>query len=342
MKTRDTCLLGLGVLWGAGVGFLACSSSSGGFDDGGPSDGGTDITTMFDTGKDTYTPPPDHNHPDDAPHPTDGGSDAPTDSGLKGGCSPVNGPACDIVLQNCPKDQECVIVSDPSAESGLGFTTGCQKSVSAEHLPSGTFCCPGDTNQCDPGTTCVGDPCIGDAGSGGGGGRCSPACCPSDAGPNTANCGVSMPEGYLGYCDISLSGGNPIKGDDSGSLYTACTYESTCTVFVAPCSPGYTCLVGTGGKSTCSTIDVIDAKAPEGLGNGAPCMYANVCAQELACIGFADAGYTCSYLCYIPGGSPPFDAGELTGKPGGGGCPKTYTCEGVTGFPSWLGVCDPP
>jgi hypothetical protein len=344
MKARSACLLGVGFLWASGLGFLACSSSSGGFQDGGGPDAASDNTTTFDVPQTDGTG---HNDMNAADSPSDGGSDTgPVDSGLKGHCSPVNG-SCDMVLQNCPKNQECVIVSDPSAESGLGVTSECQPTQSSEHLPAGSFCCPGSgNNPCDPGTTCQGDMCLGDAGSAGGGGRCTPACCPAEAGANTQNCGAS-PEGYVGTCDLSLTGGTSTKSDPSGLLYNCCTYESTCTIFAKPCAAGYTCLVqDMSGTSKCVVIDDADGGTTGGA-SGSSCLYENECAPGLECVTFdlpdgaMPANGQCTYLCYLTGGSPPFDAGIITSAPGKGGCPAKSSCESASFLPSWLGVCAP-
>jgi hypothetical protein len=331
MKARHAFLAGLGLVWGGSVGFIACGGSGGFSGDGGPD--GAPEATMFDV------PKVDNTQPDVGPTPEGGGFDTgPADSGLTGHCSPVNG-ACDMVLQNCPKNQECVVITDTTAESGLGATTMCQPTQSSEHLPIGSFCCPGETNYCDPGTTCQGDPCLGDGGAGGGGGSCTPACCPADGGTNNQNCGTS-PSGYIGVCDLSLSGG-------SGTLYEACTYESTCTIFVKPCGPGYTCLVqDMSGTSKCTVIDEVDGST-SGLSSGSTCAYDNVCAPGLECVTFpySDGGLppngSCTYLCYTKTGSPPFDAGVLTTAPGMGGCPMGSSCSGASFLPTWLGVCAP-
>src|ERR1700722_8034548 len=107
MKARSACLLGVGFLWASGLGFLACSSSSGGVPDGGGPDAASDNTTTFDVQQTDGSGQTDMNVSDSPP--SDGGSDSGKDSGLKGNCSPVNGPACDIVLQNCKAGQECVL-----------------------------------------------------------------------------------------------------------------------------------------------------------------------------------------------------------------------------------------
>jgi hypothetical protein len=275
------------------------------------------------------------------PDGSDGG-DGGRDAGLVGHCSPVNGPACDIVLQNCPPKQECVVVNDPTAESGLGETTQCMPTTGSEHLAAGAICCPSSSNPCDPGLTCIGTACVGDAG----GGRCAPACCPGDGGTAIqANCGFSS-EGYAGSCSLELTGGKSTPTNEAGALYTTCLYASTCTIFAKPCGPGNICIVeDSTGTSKCVPID--NDGGSVGLPSGGLCgNFANACAQGLACIshGLSDGGVSaaaCSYMCYLAGGTPPFDAGIITSAPGMGGCPSGQTCGGVTGFPSWLGACGP-
>jgi hypothetical protein len=335
MKKRHVCLLGLGAAWTTGGFLLACGGGSGGsFTDGG-SDGATDTTTdhMMSTfdghAPDNSQPQPDVIGSDSK---LDGGSDAPFDSGLVGNCSPVNGPACDIVKQNCPSGKECVILE--SADAALGVTTACEPTQTSEHLPVGHACCPNPSaNPCDKGLTCIGANCVSDAG----GGTCSPACCPGgDGGMPSNNCGTS-PEGYLGQCDLSITQG-------SDELFTACTYSQKCIPLdVAPCGTGYTCSV----DNDAGAGDCIQINGPDGGTTGAPpgatCMFDNYCAAGLLCAGTSTTS-NCLWECYV-GGTTPFDAGLVdasTGALGHGGCPSGYTCDGVTGFPSWLGVCVPP
>src|SRR5580700_6930558 len=111
MNGRHAFLIGLGLVWSASSAFLACGSGSSGGDGG--TDASTEKVTRFDTGMSDQM-----NHTDAPPtdSPADGGADvAPTDAGITGHCSRVNGPACDIVLQNCPSGNECVVVNDPTA-----------------------------------------------------------------------------------------------------------------------------------------------------------------------------------------------------------------------------------
>jgi hypothetical protein len=332
MNGRHAFLIGLGLVWSASSAFLACGSGSSGGDGG--TDASTDNATRFDV------PMSEQKNHTDSPltdSPTDGGGDVVAmDAGLTGHCSRVNGPACDIVLQNCPSGHECVVVNDPTAESGLGQITSCQPTQSSEHLPAGSACCPGPNNSCNAGLTCVGSNCVGDAG----GGQCTPACCPGDGGTVQANCG-SSPVGYIGTCNLDLTIA------DGSVLYTTCIYASSCTVFAQPCGATYTCSVeNKSGTSKCVQIYNPDG-GPNGLPAGAGCSSANSCEQGTNCISFIspDGGagpYTCTYLCYIAGGSPPFDAGILTGKPGAGGCPSGQTCNPDTmNLPAWLGLCGP-
>jgi hypothetical protein len=338
MNRRRAWLFGSGAVWVATSGFLACGGGAGTPGDGGMEASPGDATTMFDVPTDSGSDAADRtvNHNDG---PSDGGGDVvtTTDTGLTGHCSRVNGPACDVVLQNCPTGQECVIVNDSHAESGLGLTTMCQDDQSSEHLPAGSPCCPqSPSNECKAGLTCQGANCEGDAG----GGRCTPACCPGDAGPIPANCG-SSPEGYIGICDLGITEA------DGAVIFDTCIYAATCTVFVSPCGSGYTCIVEEkSGASKCVEIFGIDG-GTTGVPAGGRCAAENACAANLECISFGtpDGSYgpsTCTYLCYTGTGSPPFDAGVLTGKPGSGGCPPKTTCEGnPASLPSWLGVCAP-
>jgi hypothetical protein len=267
----------------------------------------------------------------------DGGTDGTTsDVVLVGNCSPVNGPACDIVKQNCPSGKECVIIDAPDA--ALGVTTACEPTQASEHLPVGHVCCPNPAaNPCDKGLTCIGSDCVADAG----GGTCSPACCAGgDGGVPSNNCGTS-PEGYLGQCDLSIT-----EGSGSDVLYTACTYSQKCIPLdVAPCGKGYSCNV----ENDAGAADCIPINGPDGGGTGAPpgssCVFANYCAPGLICAGSGSSG-TCLWECYVVGGAvTPFDAGLLdasTGAVGHGGCPSGYTCDGLDDAPGWLGVCIPP
>jgi hypothetical protein len=340
MKTGHAWLLAFSAVWVAGSFAMACGSSSAGFADGGH-DSGPDITTDQTSMFDVMVPDNSQPHPEgsssDSPI-TDGGEGGIVDTGIIGNCSPVNGPACDLVKQNCKKGQECVLVSDPDAATGE--TTACRATQASENRPVGAACCPNNpTNQCDPGLTCIGDTCIGDAGSGGGGGQCAPACCPAtDSGPGSNNCGSSA-AGYIGQCNLQIT------GPSDQVLFTACTYESKCIPLgVVPCATGFECNVeGPSGTADCTTIFNPDG-GTTGAPAGADCPFANSCDDGLACltVGMADAA-TCLWFCHVPGQATPFDAGVLNGTPGHGGCPSGYTCEGAaTLYPPWLGACVGP
>src|SRR5580658_3812961 len=114
MKTRHACFFALGAAWCGGSVMLACSSSSPSMM--GSPDAAMDTTTersMFDALQpDGRTTLPDGTNTDS--HPGDGGigDGGGVDTGIVGNCSPVNGPACDIVKQNCPSGHECVVVLD--------------------------------------------------------------------------------------------------------------------------------------------------------------------------------------------------------------------------------------
>jgi len=335
MKTRHACFFAMGAAWCGLSVMLACSSSS---TPGFGGDGGMDTTTersMFDvTLPDGNMVLPDGNGGD---HVGDGGSgdSSSMDSGIVGNCSPVNGPACDIVKQNCPSGKECVVVLDKDA--ALGVTTTCLSDEPTEVRAAGQACCPNDPkgNECKPGLTCVGYDCVGDAASGA---LCAPACCPpEDGGPGSDNCGTS-PLGFPGTCDLNLDYGD-------AALYMTCTYATKCIALgVAPCGKGYECVVDEAGASNCDIIIGPPDAASIGVGLGGNCNHYS-CEQGLGCIllGGTDAGGVCLWQCdYTAGGPTPFDAGLLDAAPGHGGCPSGDTCEGVTGYPPWLGVCVPP
>jgi hypothetical protein len=348
MKTRHACFFVLGAAWSGGALLLACGGGGGGTSDGGPdattSDAPNDrgISTFDNMLPDSVIGNPDGKAPD-GHVPGDGGSNDGTminDTGLVGNCSPVNGPACDIVRQNCPKGKECVLVDDPDA--ALGVSTACFSTTPTEHLAIGSFCCPPaneNDNPCDPGMVCIGNPCIGDGGSGGGGGNCSPGCCAGlDGGMPSNNCGTN-PTGYKGQCDLN------IINNESQVLYSACTYSAKCiTLDVAPCGNGYECVVeNEAGASECLFIIGPDGGSV-GVPAGGNCSMYD-CAPNLGCIVLGSTGAdTCLWQCYL-GGITPFDAGLLdgsTGALGHGGCPSTYTCEPIEGYPNWLGACIPP
>ncbi|MFO0680296.1 MAG: hypothetical protein U0169_27480, partial [Polyangiaceae bacterium] len=196
-------------------------------------------------------------------------------------------------------------------------------------VPRGQACCVGaGGDPCVAGTECIG----GDRCTDGGPklGRCSPRCCPDDDGV----CGADD-DGIPGHCNLGIVeevGGSP--------LYHVCTYERVCVPFgVRPCGTGRTCLVrDQAGTTSCS--DIFDPDGGTGAGEGQPCAAANSCADGLMCIGTADGGFACQYLCVAPGSRPPFDAGTDAG-PGAGGCPAGKQCRvTVAGLPAWAAFCD--
>jgi hypothetical protein len=337
MKTRHACFFALGAAWCGGSVMLACSSSSPSMM--GSPDAAMDTTTersMFDALQpDGRTTLPDGTNTDS--HPGDGGigDGGGVDTGIVGNCSPVNGPACDIVKQNCPSGHECVVVLDKDA--ALGATTECVTDQATEVRGAGQLCCPNDPkgNECKPGMTCVGYDCVGDASSGA---VCAPACCPpEDGGAGSDNCGTN-PSGFPGQCDLNLE-------YDGGDLYATCTYATKCIALdVAPCGKGYECIVNEAGASNCDLIIGPPDAASIGIGpEGQGCTHYS-CAQDLGCIGLEGSdGGECLWQCYYAtGGAPPFDAGLLDGGVGHGGCPSGYTCDGIIGYPAWLGACIPP
>jgi len=242
-----------------------------------------------------------------------------------GHCSPIQGPACDVVLQNCPKGLECV----PQIV-GTRLTTACV-TAGTGNKPAGSTCCPGQENQCVAGLECFGSPCID------GGpelGRCTPRCCPGD----DLRCGASIPEGVKGTCDLEIVA---LIKDASVSLYRVCSYKPVCKPFqVQPCPDRtYACLL----QSDNNSFRCDELFTPPGKLLGARCDIINDCADGMECLGEADAatGSTCRYTCYrADGGVPPFGTSELTDAEGSGGCPSGTRCTGdITDAPRWYGFC---
>jgi hypothetical protein len=267
----------------------------------------------------------------------DAGSAHAIDSGHLAHCSGVTG-ACDIVSQNCSAGSECIIVQG----SGSALTTACNPDQPTEHLAAGLPCCPNDPagNECDPSLECNGGNSCTDAASPGpglppgwGGSRCTPHCCPEDAGANTANCGTAGDGGTQGHCDLQIVNGS------STPIYNVCTYPQLCEPFIRPCLNGFTCTVeNVQGTASCTVI--FNPNGDAGLTSGQACEFGNECASGLTCIVEGDAG-SCAWECHVAGQATPFDAGELNASPGHGGCPAGQTCEGLNGVPTWLGVCVP-
>jgi hypothetical protein len=298
----------------AGAGLAACSSS----DDvaGGAADASTSDVTL-DGGAAADTARPDVVEERPAPLP-DGGPH------IEGGCSPIN-TKCDVVLQNCPADQQCISVSDTE--------TNCVALGSAQHLPLGHACCPtASPDQCARGLTCVGlpdDKCQSDAGVTG---RCTPACCADDV------CGKSDPEGFAGRCALT------IVSQDGKPLYDVCDYNQPCKPFhLQSCPAGFTCLVEDKfGTASCILIDHNGTST--GLGEGQACESGNSCADGMRCLDtLPDGGFGCTYLCLTPNSNPPFDAGALRDAPAGyGGCPTGERCLdplSLDDFPIWMSAC---
>lgn len=237
--------------------------------------------------------------------------EAGTDAGGK--CSPANG-ACDLVVQDCPAQQECTVDNSGKAV--------CRPVEASQQLPLGRACCPSTSaNPCLPGLTCVGNEC-----SDGGPmtGRCSPACC---KGADQA-CGKSDPEGISGACDLTL-----VDPDTKNALYDVCTYRKRCKPFqVEPCGASETCLVEDAvGTASCVTS--------AGKGNRQPCSFANECADGFICLNTGDAG-VCHTVCLFPGAVHPFDAGVEEGGAGKGGCPASEKCTlRIKDTPSWFAAC---
>jgi hypothetical protein len=303
MTTRDIrrgralALFAAFVAIDASVVMVACSSSS--VDDVSTPDATSEGSTIGeDAGRDTSVTP---------------FMEAGRDGG--GNCSPAND-KCDIVLQNCPAQQECVV--------GATNKTICQPVSASEQLPRGRACCSnGQTNPCLPGLQCVGgDSCI-DGGPQTG--RCAPACCEGD----DQACGKSDPEGISGQCTLRL------VDQDGNELHRVCTYSQACQPYqVQPCTTGQTCIVE-DKSGTASCVDLFGAGKPDRT----PCSAANDCNDGLLCLGPGDAG-VCHYACLLPNTTSPFDAGVEEGGAGRGGCPSNEKCNlQITGLPDWYGAC---
>lgn len=289
------------VVTNLGIAIGACSSSESSGVTNGEGEGGP----KPDGGKESGTNPP-------PPPPPPG-----IDSGRPGNCSVVKGD-CDIVSQNCPGGQECVVVSDKNGAS----STKCFPIEGSEQLQMGEACCPSTTaNPCLPGLSCIGNACT-DGGPKTG--RCSPACCKGD----DVECGKSQPEGISGACDLTIV-------DDKGNeLYQTCSYQQRCVPFgIEPCKAGEICLV----EDKLGTTGCLSSFNKP---NGAACGFANDCADGLICLTVGDGG-VCHYACLTPGAVTPFDAGSITGTPGHGGCPSGEQCQPLDpkGAPAWLSVC---
>lgn len=262
-------------------------------------------------------------------------ADAASDQAVQANCEPAKGPACDLVLQNCPAGKQCIAV----AQGGGKYTTECGPTYATQHIDKGYPCCPPSSTSdepCLPGLECIGNPCTGDAGPGGagGGGRCTPYCCSGDDTP----CGDS-PEGFAGHCHLNVvdGQGNP--------LYSVCDYAPPCKPLqVLPCPSGYGCIVqDTSGGASCSQI--FNGGGPPAQ-EGQACQYNNSCADGLMCLTTtaSDGGSSnqCMMLCYTGKGTPPFNPQSLAMGPGTGGCNAGKTCATAPQiFPSWLGICVP-
>ena len=186
--------------------------------------------------------------------------------------------ACDIVLQNCPSGKEC----RATQPDGGAFSTQCF-SNSTGNLSEGSKCTPGtQNNPCQVGLECISD---------GVSGRCSKHCCEGDM-----SCGLSVPEGYQGSCDlgIELGQGTPF---DVPQAYFVCDYLAPCQPFgIKPC--------GAGQISSSRTTRATEVHAALRLGQAreAGCTASNECASGLGCYGAPDGGgFTCQWNCYAPG-----------------------------------------
>jgi hypothetical protein len=268
---------------------------------------------------------PEADPPDATIETPDAGTDAPVEDGGKqaGHCTPARGP-CDLVLQDCPDDnngnkQECVVPAK--------VTTVCVPVQASQQLPAGRACCPNNPtgNPCLPGLTCVGPPCV-DGGPVTA--RCSPVCCKGD----DQACGKSDPEGFSGACDVTL-----VDEVTRTPLYNVCTYRQRCKPFnQEPCQGGQTCILEDQlGTATCRDIN----PPLPGKANRESCSYANECADGLMCMGSGASGL-CRTACLLPNTVSPFDASIEEAGQGQGGCPPDESC--VISFvnrPAWYGIC---
>ena len=234
----------------------------------------------------------------------DGGADGTVPS-----CTDNIEGECNLVSQNCQPGNECVLANSGDG----GNTTKCQPIGTGALVKGSTCVASGSSNPCVKGTACIS-------------GRCAPACCFGD----NSNCGNSIPEGFTGECILNIVDKNDKK------LYSACTYNAACKPFgIEACPTDYACLVkDVQGTATCTTI-----YQPPGKAELAPCTVANDCKDGMMCLGTADGGSICEYVCYKGGG--PFDAGISSGPSGKGGCSLLKkTCTGsITNLPTWLGIC---
>jgi len=221
---------------------------------------------------------------------------------------PVTG-ACDIVAQDCPSGQECVVAKDMMNN----FTTQCMPQKTGSQ-PKGGMC--SDSNQCVPGTECIM-------------GRCVPHCCIMGSNPDTP-CGTS-PDGINGVCALTLTDQMTMK-----VIGAVCVYSNLCKPFqIVPCKMGQTCqIVDMSGQANCTDIFM-----PPGKMEKAPCMYKNDCQDGLYCIGPSADAATCRWGCYM--GNGPYDASIKNAPPGQGGCPAMEKCNTmIMGLPMWFGICN--
>ncbi len=235
-----------------------------------------------------------------------GGSDGPTPMTCEAGISG----SCDVYLQDCPTGQECTAFKQTDG----GYTLKCITNKTGS-IKEGYACTPsGSGNNCVAGLECIEH-------------RCARHCCIGD----DAICGKAQPEGFTGKCDVNVT------VDGTNTAYSVCTYNKPCQPYqIQPCGPGLECLVqDMSGTASCSAYA---NGGDSGLAEKAPCQYANDCNDGMGCYGTVDAGSKCEWNCYLGGG--PFDAGIKDAGAGKGGCPGGETCGGgVTGLPTWFGLC---
>lgn len=260
--------------------------------------------------------------PEETPEagPEAGGRDsASPDAGAlpEGGhCTQVRG-TCDLVLQDCPEGQECVVVGATS------FKTECVPVQASQRRGKGEACCGGNDNPCRPGLSCIGPQCNETAGLEVG--RCGAFCCDGD----DVSCGASR-DGIEGKCDVLLVTG-------ANTLGKVCSYRKACRPFgLVACPMLQACLLDEGDAGYAAQGHCL---SHSGKADHERCSFANDCADGLICAGGA-ATAVCRTTCLVPETITPFDATQIDGGPGVGGCPDGQACR-ITfqGLPAWYGAC---
>jgi len=224
-------------------------------------------------------------------------------------------------LSDATTEPEAAAAVCPEGSWGTVPDTNCH--VIAQDCPLGQTCMPATTSG-EPGTKCASlnnglktraDPCSMDKECAAGlkcvFGYCSPYCCKE---AQFAICGPG------GLCNVNQSVGG------TGTYYvTMCSYLEPCVVWKQQCPTGKAChVISNDGSGAC-------VPPPGGTFNpeGSACQFANDCGDNQICLS------TCKYLCNRGGG--PVDTPDA--GPGTGACPSGQTCQALSSYPSWLGVC---